>query len=473
MKINWNSKYLTIAAYAAGTIVVSALVVMAFVRMDTVSEKLTGFTAIATPVIIGIFCAYLLNPLMMKFERGLFKKWAASDNQKLKSRARILSLTLTMIVVLAALVLIIILVIPQLITNIITVFSNMPVYIANVQEILNKVAEENPSLAEFLDNPLEDLNKFFTDLWNKYSGELLNFAGNIAAGIWTTFDALKNIFFGLTLSVYLLAKKEMFVGQTKKMLFAFVKPDRAQRLLNVCRKASEKFLGSIIGKIIDSFVVAVLTFICCVIMRMPYAPLMAIIMFVFQLIPVVGAIIGCIPCCLLLLLSGNPWLALWFFVIVMVMQTIDGNFIGPLILGDSTGLPAVWILISILIGGGLFGIPGMLLGVPVFAVIYMLFKDFVENRLKKRKLPCNTDKYVGNVDYITKDYVFEGEEPDDPPHRKKSFSFFKKKLGNADKEPTDKNTKAAAKNKEPADPDKKPAVLEKKPVDPEKKADKK
>lgn len=433
MKINWNSKYLTISAYAAGTVVLSAVVIMAIARFDDVSEKLSGFTTIATPIIIGIFCAYLLNPLMMKFERGLFKKWADSGDEKLKSRARIFSLTLTMIVVLAALVLIIILVIPQLITNIITVFSNMNTYIANVQQFLNKLSEEHPNIAEFLDNPLEDLNAFFNDMWNKYSGELLNFAGNIATGIWATFDALKNIFFGLTLSIYFLAKKEMFVGQTKKMLFAFIKADRAQRFLGVCRKASEKFLGSIIGKIVDSLVIAMLIFICCVIMQMPYSPLMAVIMFVFQLIPVVGAIIGCIPCCLLLLLSGNPMLALWFFVIVMVMQTIDGNFIGPLILGDSTGLPAVWILISILLGGGLFGVMGMLLGVPVFAVIYMLVKDFVESRLKKRKLPCSTDKYVGNVDYITKDYVFEGEEePEEEPHKKKTFSFFKKKSQDTD-----------------------------------------
>lgn len=434
MKINWNSKYLTISAYAAGTVVVSALVIMAVAKFDDISEKLSGFTAVATPIIIGIFCAYLLNPLMMKFERGLFKKWSCSNDQKLKSRARMLSLTITMIVVLAALVLIIILVIPQLITNIITVFSNMNTYIANVQEFLNKISEDHPYLVEFLDNPLEDLNAFFTDMWNKYSGELLNFAGNIASGIWAIFDALKNIFFGLTLSIYLLAKKEMFVGQTKKILFAFVKAERSQRILGICRKASEKFLGSIIGKIVDSLVIAMLIFIGCVIMQMPYAPLMAVIMFVFQLIPVVGAIIGCIPCCLLLLLSGNPMLALWFFVIVMVMQTIDGNFIGPLILGDSTGLPAVWILISILLGGGLFGIPGMLLGVPVFAVIYMLFKDFVEMRLKKRNLPCSTDKYVGNVDYITKDYVFDGEEEPEEQQPKKNFSFFKKKSQKTDDE---------------------------------------
>lgn len=443
MKINWNSKYLTISAYAGGTIVLSAAVIMLILHLDIVSQKLAGFTAIATPIIIGIFCAYLLNPLMMKFERGMFKKWSGSEEKKLKSRARMLSLTLTMTVVLLALVVLILLIIPQLITNIVTIFSNMDSYIATIQGFLTKLAEDYPGLADFLDNPLDDLTAFLTGIWNEYSEELLGFVGNVTSGIWAVMDALKNIFFGLTLSIYLLAKKEMFVGQSKKLLFAFVKADRAQRFLKVCRRASEKFLGSIVGKILDSLIIAALIFICCAIMRMPYALLMGVIMFIFQLIPVVGAIIGCIPCCLLLLISGNPMLAVWFVVIAMVMQTIDGNFIGPWILGDSTGLPAVWVLISILLGGGLFGMLGMLLAVPVFAVIYMLIKDFVESRLRKRKLPCDTEKYVGNVDYITSDYVFEGEETNEEPKKKRSILNIKlgknrDKSPDSDKKPLDK-----------------------------------
>lgn len=443
MKINWNSKYFTISAYAAGTVIFSALVIMLILNLDVVSNKLAGLTVIATPIIIGIFCAYLLNPLMMKFEKGLFKKWSGSEDKKLRSRARGLSITITMLIVLLALVVLILLVIPQLITNIVGLFSNMDNYIANVQDFLNKLAEDFPELAEFLDNPLDDLTAFLTGIWNEYSGELLGFAGNIASGVWAVVDGLSNIFLGLTLSVYLLAKKEMFVGQSKKLLFAFVKADRAQRFLQVCRRASEKFLGSIIGKILESLIVAFLIFIGCAIMKMPYAPLMAVVMFVFQLIPVVGAIIGCIPCCLLLLLSGEPMMAVWFVVIAMVMQTVDGNFVGPWILGDKTGLPAVWVLISILLGGGLFGMVGMVLAVPVFAVIYMLIKDFVESRLKKRNLPCSTDKYVGNVDYITPEYVFDGEEPDEEEPKKKSsilnFSFKKKKNPDDNKNDIDKS----------------------------------
>ncbi len=415
MKINWNSKYFTIAVYSTISVIVSAVAIMLIFNFEKVSEKLTFFTTVATPLIIGVFCAYLLNPLMMKLENGLFGKWAGSDSAKVRGRARGFSLTLTMVLVLAALLLMILLVIPQLVTNIIAIFNNMDSYIATVRGFIEKISGDYPQIAEFLGNPLDDFSKFITGIWNQYSNELLGFAGNVANGVWAVIDTLKNVFIGLTLSVYLLAKKEMFVGQSKKLVFAFVKADRAQRFLGVCREASKKFLGSIVGKIIEAFIVAMFVFIGCTIMRMPYAPLIAVIMFVFNLIPFIGPFIGCILCCLLLLLSENPINALWFAIFEMILQTLDGNVIAPWILGDSTGLPAVWILISIIIGGGLFGMLGMLLGVPVCAVIYMLFKDFVESKLRKRKLPQHTDQYVGSVDYITADYVYDESETEPSP----------------------------------------------------------
>ncbi len=407
MKINWNSKYFTIAFYVFCTVVACLLASLFIFNFKAVSEALSGFTAVMTSIIIGIFCAYMLNPLMMKFENGIFRKWSHSGVKKLKSRARVLSLTITMLIIIAFLTLVIVLVVPQLVTNIISIFNNMDGYINTIRNFLQDISDDYPALAQFLDTPLNDFNKFVNDIWKQYSNQLLGFAGNVANGIWSVLDVLKNVFIGLILSIYLLARKEMFVGQTKKMIFAFAKPERAQRFLKVCRNASEKFLGSIVGKIIESLIVALFYFIGCVCMNMPFAPLLAVIMFVFNLIPFVGPTIGAIPCCLLLLLSDTPIKALWFLIFVIILQTIDGNIIAPWILGDQTGLPAVWILISIIIGGGFFGVMGMLLGVPVCAVIYMLIKDFIENRLKKRKLPRHTSSYVGNVDYITADYVHD------------------------------------------------------------------
>lgn len=407
MKINWNAKYFTIAAYALCTIVLGALAIMLIFNFEAVIDKLSVFTGIITPIIIGIFCAYLLNPLMVKLENGMFGKLSRSEDKKKKGLARVLALTLTMLIIVAFLVLIIVLIIPQLVTNIIAIFNNMPTYIENIKEYILELSEEHPQIADFLGNPINDFSKFVSDLWDQYSAEFMNFAGNVAAGIWSVINTLSNVFIGLVISVYLLAKKEMFVGQTKKLIFAFLKVERAQRFLGVCGEASEKFLGSIIGKIIEALLVGMLYFIGLICMNMPYAPLISVVMFVFNLIPFVGPIIGAIPCTLLLILSDHPIMALWFLIFVGVLQSIDGNIIGPWILGDQTGLPAVWILVSIIIGGGFFGAIGMFLGVPVCAVVYMLIKDFIEGRLKKRKLPQNTTNYIGKVDYITPDFVYE------------------------------------------------------------------
>ncbi|MGN1108963.1 MAG: AI-2E family transporter [Oscillospiraceae bacterium] len=423
MNINWNRKYLTIAVYATCAVIVSAIAIMIIFNFDTVMSKLSVLGAVATPIVIGIFCAYLLNPLMTRIETGPFKKLSGSPDKKKRGKARALSLTLTMLVVLVILGLVVIMVIPQLIENLIVIFSNMESYINTIKDWINKIFDDNQTLVEFLGNPLDDFSKFVSDIWKQYSAELMSFAGNVAATVWAIIDTMKNVLIGLIISIYLLARKEMFIGQTKKLIFAFLKVNRAQRFLNVCREASKKFLGSIVGKIIEAFIVAMICFIGCTILGLPYSLLISAIMFVFNLIPFVGPIIGAIPCTLLLLLSEEPIKALWFVIFILILQTVDGNIIAPWILGDSTGLPAVWILISILIGGGLFGILGMFLGVPVCAVVYMLFKDFIENRLKKRNLPKKTAEYAGDVSYITPEFTYtEPEEPEEPqPEQSHSF----------------------------------------------------
>lgn len=413
MNINWNRKYLTIAVYATCAVIVSAIAIMVIFNFDTVMTKLSAFGAIVNPIIIGIFCAYLLNPLMMKIETGLFKKLSSSPEKKLRARARGLSLTLTMLAVVAVLSLVVIMVIPQLVENLVAIFGNMDSYIKTIKDWLNKIFEDYPEMAEFLGNPLDNFNNFIARVWKEYSNELMGIAGNLASTVWAILDTMKNVIIGLTISIYLLARKEMFIGQTKKLIFAFLKVERAQGFLRVCREASKKFLGSIIGKIIEAFLVAMLCFIGCTFLGLPYSLLISAIMFVFNLIPYIGPFIGAIPCTLLLLLTDKPIQALWFVIFITILQAVDGNIIAPWILGDSTGLPAVWILISILIGGGLFGMLGMFLGVPVCAVVYMLFKDFVERRLKKRQLPRNTAEYAKDVGYITPDYVCD--EPDIPP----------------------------------------------------------
>ena len=272
MNINWNRKYLTIAVYATCAVIVSAIAVMVIFNFDSVMAKLSVLGAVTTPIIIGIFCAYLLNPLMTKIETGPLKKLSDSPDKKKRSKARGIALTLTMLLVLVILGLIVIMVIPQLIENLIVIFSNMDSYINTIKEWLSNIFDDNPTLVEFLGNPLDDFNKFIAGIWKEYSNELMNIAGNVASTVWAVIDTMKNVLIGLIISIYLLARKEMFIGQTKKLIFAFLKVERAQRFLGVCREASKKFLGSIVGKIIEAFIVAMICFIGCTILPPPPPP---------------------------------------------------------------------------------------------------------------------------------------------------------------------------------------------------------
>lgn len=413
MRKRLNGRYLTISLYAAGTLIVVAIATAMIINFDKVMEYLGVVGTVLTPIIIGMFCAYLLNPLMDYIETHLFKKWV--NNPQKKGMARGLSLTITMITVVVFLILLIVMIIPQLVSNVIKIFENMDSYIATVKGFIDEQFAGNPTMRDFLRTPLDDFGAFIQGIWNEYSKELMGFAGNLANALWAMLDAMKNLLLGLIISIYLLAKKEMFISQAKKLLFAFIKVDRAQRVLYICREASKKFLGSIIGKILEALIVAMICFVGCTILQLPYSLLISAIMFVFNLIPFIGPAIGCVPCTLLLLLSDKPITALWFLIFILILQNVDGNVIAPWILGDKTGLPAVWIVISILVGGGFFGILGMFLGVPVCAVIYMLFKDFVEERLHKRDLPEQTLDYLGNTDYITSDYKHSEHEVESEP----------------------------------------------------------
>lgn len=415
MKIERNQKYFTIARYATMTIIISALAILAIFNFDELAKRLSSVTAVTTPIIIGVFSAYILNSLMMRLENGMFGKWARSGKPADKTRARAFALTLTMLFILSVIILMVMLVLPQLMQNIVALFDNRDLYFVNIRKFIDNISAKIPFLHELLGNPVNDLDEFLSNVWTSHSSEIMGFAGNLANGVISVLDAMKNVFIGLTISIYLLAKKEMFIGQSKKIIFAFMKADHAQRFLGVCREASKRFLGSIIGKIVEAFIVGILIFISCWLIGIPYAPLISVIMFLFNLIPFVGPIIGAVPCSLLVLLSSKPSMTIWFILLICILQLLDGNVIAPWILGDSTGLPAVWVLISIVIGGGFFGILGMFLSVPICAVLYMLFKDFVENRLRKRNLPRSTTQYIGNVDYITADYVYtEPELPEAP-----------------------------------------------------------
>ena len=219
---------------------------------------------------------------------------------------------------------------------------------------------------------------------------------------------LTNVLIGVIISVYLLVSKEKFLRQSKKVIYALCKPKKANLILHIGRKANEIFNGFIIGKIIDSAIIGVLCFIGVSIFKMPYALLVSVIVGVTNVIPVFGPYIGAVPCAILILLV-DPMKGLGFIIFIILLQQLDGNVIGPKILGESTGLSPFWVVFSILLAGGLFGIVGMIVGVPTFALIYYIIKLFIQQKLEAKNLPTDTNEYT-DVSHVNDQGVFVAQK---------------------------------------------------------------
>ncbi|MEA4964453.1 MAG: AI-2E family transporter [Oscillospiraceae bacterium] len=383
-------------------------------------NNLTGFFAvlqkllnILSPVLYGLVFAYLLNPIMMFVERYILK-WLRGrklSEKAVRSLSRGSSVVAAVLVGLLLVYAFFAMLLPSLIDSVSGIVSNMQNYYTTAQKWIANLAAEYPEYSDLI-NTFYD--KAYQGLTSWFQLRVLDNMDNLVVGVTTqVYSVVKgvtNLLIGAVAAIYMLLSKEKFLAQTKKIVVAVMKRSRADRLFDVCQKSNRVFSGFISGKILDSLIIGVLCYIGMSILRLPYAVLISTIVGVTNIIPFFGPFIGAIPSALLIVLV-NPLQALYFLIFVFVLQQVDGNLIGPHILGDAVGLPSFWILVSITFFGGMFGFIGMLLGVPVFAVIYMIVRENVERKLKDKGAPAGTAYYyhmsrTGDLDSMT-----EEEEP--------------------------------------------------------------
>lgn len=403
-KSHWNIRpYLAIALTAFLVITLSIIFFFLIYRYNGFAAGWRKLTVILQPIIIGIVIAYLINPIMMFFEKYLLR-WIEPKIQK-KDKAKKLCRSLATFGALAVFIMIIaillILLIPQLAESIQGLVVTLP---GEVQELIDKVngiLKNDSEIADMFENTLLHATDY---LRNWAMNDLLpksnQYLTSITSGLISIFKVLLNIVVGLIVSVYLLFSKETFIGQFKKLTYALFKPKRANIIIETARKSNEIFGGFISGKILDSAIIGVIAYIVLAIMKMPDTMLVAVIIGVTNIIPFFGPFIGAIPSFIIIVLQ-NPVQGLYFLIFVIILQQVDGNIIGPKILGDSTGLSSFWVVFAILVFGGLWGFPGMLLGVPIMAVIYYIVSNVVTYSLKKRGIPATEIDYV-NLDRIDK-----------------------------------------------------------------------
>lgn len=379
------------------TVITAAILVFFFLfKITTIMQFLGKVIKILSPVIIGIVLAYLLNPIVNGIEiafMGLFSHFKMSMRTR-KKLSKGIAITISMIVFIALVAVLLWFVIPELYDSILKLADNLKNYINVIYDYINRLFERTPEIQEKVD---DILNSMTSSISNWFNVELL---GGVQAifekaysGIVGVLKSLINIFLGLCVAVYLLASKNSFLGQIKKLLYSKFKKENVNLILAVSRQVDSIFGGFISGKLLDSLIIGILCFVGVSIFGMPYPILLSVVIGVTNIIPIFGPWIGAIPCFLLVLIA-RPEQAIVFGIFILVLQQFDGNILGPNILGDSTGLSAFWVVVAITLGGGLFGVVGMILGVPTFATIYFLIKTYTEFRLKQKNMPVQSVSYT-------------------------------------------------------------------------------
>ena len=337
-----------------------------------VRAAINGVLNVLSPFIAGFVLAYLLNAPTDFFQKKVYKN---GHHSRTKAIVSVYLIALAVIVVLLQLVL------PQVAGSVLNLVNNLSVYLANLTQMVQDLVQyfhiegdELPSLVADYQTLMKNAANFITSS----APELFNFGMSVGNGVVNALTAL-------IASIYMLAGKDQLIRQMKKLIFALFPARGSREILSIADRANRIFIGFINGKLVDSAIIGVLCFLLTTVFRIPYAVLMSVVVGVTNVIPFFGPIIGAVPCLMILVLV-DPLAALRFLIMVVALQQFDGNILGPKILGDSTGLSAIWVLVSIIVGGGLFGFPGMILGVPTFAVLYDLVRQLVNKRLADKRL---------------------------------------------------------------------------------------
>ena len=377
MKLGWNRKYTTIAVYSLIVILLSMVFLSVLRNLTFVGQAISAALGVLMPIIYGFAIAYLLNPLMCFFERHL----ARSRLGSIRAR-RILAITLSYLLAGVLIAMFISIVVPQLISSITMLVSNVSVYINDTNRWINNLLLSIPPeiaggnlVGRFAQVTEELINRFFY---------LLADSLPLLIGITSRFTSgVISFVLGIIISIYMLSGKETFFAQTKKFLYAFLPAPAVEQMVRISHRSNQIFSGFIIGKIVDSLIIGVLCYFGMLLLDMPYAMLISLIVGVTNIIPYFGPFIGAAPGVVMLFLT-EPIQALWFIILILCIQQFDGNFMSPRIVGSSIGISGVWVLFSIIVGGSLFGIPGMVAGLPTFGMIYVLVREQAHRLLKEK-----------------------------------------------------------------------------------------
>lgn len=371
MKNEENAKYLKIGVTAAAVTAFGILLSHLVANIGNFHGGLNMVLGILRAFVYGAVIAYLVQPLSSILEKGFAKVLGEKRKKTAFSLGNALGLVIAVVLVLAVLFLIV----PQLLDSVIGIGQALPGQIESVRVQIDKALQEDPELLKLWDKYYGEVSAKVSEFLNgDLMGNVMSIVGGAAFQLASILGMLKDLLIGLIVALYILSKRKQLGAQANLVVRGALKPGWADWVLGEVRYADQMFHGFFMGKLLDSLIVGVICFVGCLLMGFASPLLIAVIVGITNIIPFFGPFIGAVPCALLLVLE-DPVHCVMFLIFVVVLQQVDGNIIGPKILGDSTGLSALWVMFAILLFGGLWGIIGMLVGVPLMAVIYDVIRQ--------------------------------------------------------------------------------------------------
>lgn len=410
MKSKWNNKYVR-WGLTAFSVIAAAIVFYYFMfHSSNIKSGLDKVIGILMPIVFGLATAYVLTPVLNFVERTvlipIFTKCKVKETRKRKTIIRGIGILITAFLFVALIYVLISMLISQLIPSIEGLINNFDSYSTNVMNWINQTLEDNPDFGSYVTRTLDKYSEQLEEWLQNLLPNTASLIKTVSLSVIGILDVLWDFIIGFIISIYVLASKEQFAAQAKKATYAVFSQKTANMIIRNFRFTHKTFIGFLTGKIIDSIIIGILCFIGTSIMKLPYSLLISVIIGVTNIIPFFGPFLGAIPSIILIFIVDpmHPLNSLYFAIFTLALQQFDGNVLGPKILGNSTGLTGFWVIFSITLFGGMFGVLGMIVGVPIFAVIYAAVRSAANTLLERKKLPKESARYEA-VEYIDEEGI--------------------------------------------------------------------
>lgn len=401
MKQKLNNKYFYGALAAFAAISASILLYFFFLRFDDILGIFVKIIQILKPLLYGIVIAFILTQVFNYFDKKLTKLFMIKfkNEKKAKKWSKALSITISLLILFITLFLILYILIPRLITSILGIIETWSYNVDNIELWLQNILKVSPALEDMI---LSAVNESSTSILSWISNALLpqmeSIMSSVTTGLNDMYVFITDFIIGIVFSIYILANKNKFIANLKKMTYTILGIKRGNSFLQISRYSYKIFNGFVKGKLLTSLVIGVACYIGMIILGLPHALLISMIVAITNVIPFFGPFIGWIPSVILVAMS-SPIEAIYFSILILVLQQIEGNILEPKIVGESTGISGFWVLFAIIVFGDLFGFVGMLFGVPVFAIIYHFVSRAIDEHLTEKELPIDEDAYT-DLKYI-------------------------------------------------------------------------